>query len=177
MHPATEQVLAHLADAGVQAEVTVLDASAKTAALAAAQLGVPVGAIANSLVFNADGAPLLIMTSGAHRVDTTKIATDHGFEKVARATPAFVRESSGQTIGGVAPIGHPTRIRTLVDRTLINFPVIWASAGTHDTVFPMTYAELIVLTEGLETDVNSGSPIQVRNTDGSCAQSTGPDPS
>ncbi len=157
MHPASEEVLNRLRAAGLHAEITVLNASAKTAALAAAQLGVPVGAIANSLVFDADGSPLLIMTSGAHRVDTGKIAIEQGFNRVARAAPDFVRAHTGQTIGGVAPTGHPSRIRTLVDRSLRQFPVIWAAAGTHDTVFAMTYAELLLLTEGLETTVNDVS--------------------
>lgn len=154
MHPATECVKAQFTALGLEIEVTVLSASAKTAALAAEQLGVPVGAIANSLIFEADGAPLLIMTSGAHRVDTAKIAHDHGLVRLARATPEFVREHTGQSIGGVAPTGHPRRIRTLVDRSLRQYPVIWAAAGTHNTVFPMTYDQLLLLTHGVETTVN-----------------------
>src|SRR5438552_18248152 len=96
-----------LRDVGVAGEVRELPESAPTAASAAAQLGCEVGAIANSLVFTADGAPLLVMTSGAHRVDTGKVAALVGAAKVKRADPDFVRQATGQTIGGVAPVGHP----------------------------------------------------------------------
>src|SRR3954452_21670046 len=78
-----------------------------TAAAAAAALGVEVGQIANSLIFSADGRPLLVMTSGAHRVDTAKAAALVGVAKLTRATPDFVREHTGQPIGGIAPLGHP----------------------------------------------------------------------
>src|SRR5258705_11141813 len=88
---------------------------APPAAAAAAQLGCEVGAIPNSLIFNADGEPLLILTSGAHRVDTAMVAAEHGFAAVKRADPDFVRSATGQVIGGVAPVGHPAPIRTMVD--------------------------------------------------------------
>src|SRR3954467_12071981 len=96
----------------------LLPAAVTTAAAAAAALGVEVGQIANSLVFDADGAPLLVLTSGAHRVDTGKVAALLGVAKVRRASPEFVRTATGQTIGGVAPVGHPAPLRTLVDRAL-----------------------------------------------------------
>ena len=89
-----------------------------TAAAAAAALGIEVGQIANSLVFDADGAPLLVMTSGAHRVDTGKVAAIIGADRVRRATPEFVRAATGQAIGGVAPSATPRPMRTLVDRAL-----------------------------------------------------------
>src|SRR5262249_56740936 len=96
---------------------------APTAAAAAAQLGCDVGAIANSLVFNADGVPLLVLTSGAHRVDTGRVAELVGASKVKRADPDFVRQSTGQVIGGVAPVGHPAPLRTLVDQHLGSYDV------------------------------------------------------
>src|ERR1700731_2096524 len=95
-----------LRDLGVAGQVRELPEPAPTAATAAAQLGCEVGAIANSLVFNADGAPLLVLTSGAHRVDTGRVAALVGGDKVKRAAPEFVRRSTGQVIGGVAPVGH-----------------------------------------------------------------------
>src|SRR5579859_2628026 len=104
-----------LRELGVRGEVRELPERAPTAASAAAQLGCDVGAIANSLVFNADGQPLLILTSGAHRVDTAKIAAHIGAARVRRADPDFVRSATGQVIGGVAPVGHPQPIRTLID--------------------------------------------------------------
>ncbi len=124
-----------------------------TAATAAAQLGCEVGAIANSLVFDADGAPLLVLTSGAHRVDTDLVAALIGVRKVRRATPEFVREHTGHPIGGVAPIGHPAPVRTLVDTWLGKHPVVWAAAGHPHTVFPTTFDELVSLTGGTPADV------------------------
>ena len=96
----------------------MLPDAAATAPLAAAALGVEVGAIANSLVFWSDGEPLLVMTSGAHRVDTAALAARLGREKIQRATPEQVREATGQAIGGVAPTGHPAPLTTIVDEDL-----------------------------------------------------------
>lgn len=127
-------------------EIVILGEAVHTAALAAAALGVEVGQIANSLVFDAGGEPLLVMTSGAHRVDAKRL-------KVKRATPEFVRLHTGQAIGGVAPLGHPKPVRTLVDVTLERFPVLWAAAGVPQSVFPITYAELVRVTSGTPTDV------------------------
>ena len=133
--------------------VLVLDDAVHTAAAAAEALGVEVGQIANSLIFDADGAPLLVLTSGAHRVDTAKVAAEIGVARLRRATPEFVREHTGQPIGGVAPLGHPKPVRTLVDIALQQFPVIWAAGGVPRAVFPITYAELLRVTAGTATDV------------------------
>jgi prolyl-tRNA editing enzyme YbaK/EbsC (Cys-tRNA(Pro) deacylase) len=140
--------------AGQPSQVRILDDAAPTAAAAAAQLGVEVGQIANSLVFDADGTPLLVLTSGAHRVDTARVAKEHGIGKVKRASPDFVREHTGQVIGGVAPI-HPDRpaMRTLVDTALFAFDEVWAAGGIPHAVFPITPAELERLTGGTVTDV------------------------
>src|SRR5215475_11704033 len=116
MHPTAIKVADALRELGVSGDVRELPEPAPTAATAAAQLGCEVGAIANSLIFNADGAPLLVLTSGAHRVDTGRVAALVGVAKVKRADPDFVREATGQVIGGVAPVGHPAPLRTLVDQ-------------------------------------------------------------
>jgi prolyl-tRNA editing enzyme YbaK/EbsC (Cys-tRNA(Pro) deacylase) len=142
-----------LRDLGVAGEVRELPESAPTAATAAGQLGCELGAIANSLVFNADGAPLLVMTSGAHRVDTAQVAGLTGVAEVRRADARSVREWTGQAIGGVAPVGHPRPIRTLVDVWLDKYDVIWAAAGHPHTVFPTSYAELLRITNGTPADV------------------------
>ncbi|GIM94539.1 YbaK/EbsC family protein [Paractinoplanes toevensis] len=148
-HPNVVAVRDALDAAGVgQTQVIVLDEAVHTAAAAAAALGVEVGQIANSLIFDADGAPLLVLTSGAHRVDTAKLAAEHGITKVRRATPEFVREHTGQPIGGVAPLGHPKPVRTLVDTALQQYDVIWAAGGVPRAVFPITYAELVRVTAG-----------------------------
>jgi prolyl-tRNA editing enzyme YbaK/EbsC (Cys-tRNA(Pro) deacylase) len=142
-----------LGQLGVKGEVKALPESAKTAALAAAQVGCEVGAIANSLIFSADGQPLLVMTSGAHRVDTERVARLVGAAVVGRADARSVREWTGQAIGGVAPVGHPQPIRTLVDTWLEQYDQIWAAAGHPHTVFPTTYAELVRITGGTPADV------------------------
>jgi prolyl-tRNA editing enzyme YbaK/EbsC (Cys-tRNA(Pro) deacylase) len=142
-----------LRDLGVPGEVRELPESAPTAASAAAQLGCEIGAIANSLVFSADGAPLLVMTSGAHRVDTTRVATLTGVSAVRRADARSVRTWTGQPIGGVAPVGHPAPIRTLVDTWLDSYDVIWAAGGHPHTVFPTSYAELLRITNGTPAHV------------------------
>ena len=110
----TAALVAGGADPARVARMTVLPDAVTTAAAAAAALGVEVGQIANSLVFNCDGAPLLVLTSGAHRVDEALVAELLGVPGISRATPAFVREHTGQVIGGVAPVGHPEPIGTLV---------------------------------------------------------------
>jgi prolyl-tRNA editing enzyme YbaK/EbsC (Cys-tRNA(Pro) deacylase) len=153
MHPSAANVATVLAQNEVPGQVTELPAAAPTAAAAAAQLGCEVGAIANSLVFNADGEPLLILTSGAHRVDTAAVAAQLGVSSVRRADPEFVRSSTGQAIGGVAPVGHPQQIRTLVDRCLQRHDVVWAAAGHPHTVFPTSFAELVRITGGTPAEV------------------------
>lgn len=134
--------------AGIPGDIVVLPDAASTAALAAQALGIEVGAIANSLVFWSDGEPLLVMTSGAHRVDTAALAGRLGRTSITRATPEQVRQATGQAIGGVAPTGHPAPLVTIIDEDLAGFPEIWAAAGTPHTVFPLTFPQLIDLTGG-----------------------------
>jgi prolyl-tRNA editing enzyme YbaK/EbsC (Cys-tRNA(Pro) deacylase) len=138
---------------GVAGEIVVLPEKAPTAATAAAQVGCEVGAIANSLIFEADGEPLLVLTSGAHRVDVELIARTAGVQKVRRATPEFVREATGQPIGGVAPVGHPAPVRTLVDTWLSKHEKVWAAGGHPHTVFPTTFDELVRITGGTPVEV------------------------
>jgi prolyl-tRNA editing enzyme YbaK/EbsC (Cys-tRNA(Pro) deacylase) len=140
--------------AGIPGDIVVLPDAASTAVLAAAALGVEVGAIANSLVFFSDGEPLLVMTSGAHRVDTAALAGRLGLGAIQRATAEQVRDATGQAIGGVAPTGHPSPLRTVVDEDLAGYPQIWAAGGTPHTVFPMTYDELVRLTGGTVAKVD-----------------------
>jgi prolyl-tRNA editing enzyme YbaK/EbsC (Cys-tRNA(Pro) deacylase) len=155
-HPRVAEVARLLRDAGAAGEVRTLPDSARTAAAAAAQLGVEVGAIANSLVFDVGGDPLLVLTSGAHRVDEAVVATLLGVPAIVRATPDFVRRHTGQAIGGVAPLGHPEPIGTLVDIELARYGQVWAAAGHPHTVFPTTYDELLRLTGGTPAEVGPG---------------------
>lgn len=153
-HPNVQRVADALAAAGATGEIKILDDAVPTAAAAAAELGCEVGAIANSLIFDGDGSPVLILTSGAHRVDTSKVAAELGIGKLRRATPEFVKEHTGQSIGGVAPVGHPHPVQTLVDTTLDQYAVVWAAAGIPHSVFPTTYSELLKLTNGIPITVN-----------------------
>ncbi|GGN91574.1 hypothetical protein GCM10010112_77920 [Actinoplanes lobatus] len=153
-HPNVIAVREALREAGADvADIVILDEAVHTAAAAAAALDVTVGQIANSLIFDADGEPLLVLTSGAHRVDTAKVAASIGVAKLRRATPEFVREHTGQAIGGVAPLGHPKPVRTLVDVDLESCPVIWAAGGVPRSVFPITYPELVRVTAGSPAEV------------------------
>ena len=154
MHKNAEHVARCLAELGAHGEVRELPEPAPTAATAAAQLGCDVGAIANSLLFAADGEPLLVLTSGAHRVNTAKVAAELGVGAVSRADADFVYASTGQRIGGVAPVGHPAPVRTLVDNALAGYPQVWAAAGHAHTVFPTTFDELVRITAGTPADVS-----------------------
>jgi prolyl-tRNA editing enzyme YbaK/EbsC (Cys-tRNA(Pro) deacylase) len=143
-----EIVARAVAAAGIEPAIRILDADVKTAAAAAERLGCEVGAIANSLVFSCDGEPLLVMASGAARVDTDLLAKQLEAEQISRATPQFVKTVTGQVIGGVAPTGHPSPLRTVVDESLQTYPLLWAAAGTPDSVMPLTYDQLLALTGG-----------------------------
>lgn len=138
----------HLAEAGVESDIRILPDSARTAAEAAAAIGCDVAAIANSLVFVADGSPVLVMTSGGHRVDLEVLARSIGADAIGMAPASVVREATGQAIGGVAPVGHPARLRTYIDEALGDHPQIWAAAGHPHTVMPLTFESLRMLTDG-----------------------------
>lgn len=141
-------VMQHLDSAGIESEIRVLPDSARTAAEAASAIGCEVAAIANSLVFVADGEPVLVMTSGGHRADLAALATSIAAEQVEMAPASVVREATGQAIGGVAPVGHPARLRTYIDEALGDFDRIWAAAGHPHTVMPLTFETLRELTAG-----------------------------
>jgi len=152
-HAGVLRVTDALAAAGATGAVVELSAEVRTAALAAEALGVEVGAIANSLVFDADGEPLLVLTSGAHRVEEAKVAALLGVRALRRASPEFVRSTTGQVIGGVAPVGHPAPLRTLVDVVLADHDVVWASGGVPHVVFATTYDDLVRITGGTPAEV------------------------
>ncbi|MFN8078767.1 MAG: YbaK/EbsC family protein [Kineosporiaceae bacterium] len=159
-HPAVARVRDALDLAGAHGEVVVLDDHARTAVAAAEQLGVQVAQIANSLVFAVPDAdapdgrrPILVLTSGAHRVDTRKVAASIGVERLDRADADFVRERTGFVIGGVAPVGHAQPVQTLVDRALADHQQVWAAAGHARTVFATNYDELVRITGGTPVEV------------------------
>jgi prolyl-tRNA editing enzyme YbaK/EbsC (Cys-tRNA(Pro) deacylase) len=149
-----QRVRAALAEAGVLDTVTVFEDSVPTAAAAAGMLRCEVGAIANSLVFDLDGKPLLILASGAAKVNVNLVTGLLGAGKIRRASPGFVHQHTGQQIGGVAPVGHPAKIETILDEALEQYPLLWAGAGDHNAMFSISYAELQRIT--------AARPLQVR---------------
>lgn len=153
MDPVVENVRAALIAAGLDDTVIIVPESVATAATAAAVLGCEVGAIANSLIFECGGDPLLVLASGAAKVDTRKLARDHGLPKITRATPEFVLEHAGQPVGGVAPLGHRATIRSFLDTDLAQYPVLWAGAGSHQAMLSISYRHLREATGATETAV------------------------
>lgn len=153
LHPSVEKINAILAQNDLPGRVRILADAAPTAQAAADQIGCAVGAIANSLVFaTAEGTPLLVMTSGIHRVNLRDLGSRIG-TTIKRAGAEFVRTHTSQPIGGVAPFGHPQRIRTIIDVDLAAYDLLWAGGGIPHAVFPLTYADLVALTEGEELPV------------------------
>jgi prolyl-tRNA editing enzyme YbaK/EbsC (Cys-tRNA(Pro) deacylase) len=148
---AVKRALESIKSKGMKGEVKLLSDSARTALDAANALGIEVGQIASSIVFKLpSGEALLVVTSGRHRVDTEKVARDLGVEKLGRADADFVKEISGYSVGGVAPVGWinaPEKI--LIDQALSDYPEVWAAAGHPHTVFPTNFSELVAATGGI----------------------------
>lgn len=151
-HPSVLRVRETLESHGIVPEIRWFDDAATTARAAADALGIEVGAIANSLVFTLDDEAVLVLTSGAHRVDTDWLGRQLG-GILGRASKELVRQATGQVIGGVAPVGHPAPLRTLVDVALADYPIVWAAAGHAHTVFPTSFDELLRITGGEPTAV------------------------
>lgn len=152
MHPNARRVQEALAALGSIAEVVVLEQTARSAEEAAESLGVSVAQIAKSLVFEADGEPVLVIVSGVNRVCTAKVGSLLG-ARITRADAEAVRAATGFPIGGIPPVAHATPLRTLVDEDLLAHPEVWAAAGTPHAVFRTTGAELVKLTNGTAADV------------------------
>jgi len=142
---AVKRVLAALHEHGVEGEVHVLSDSARTAQEAATALGIEVGQIASSLIFKLpDESPLLIITSGRHRVDTDLVAKGLGIEKLNRVDADYVKEKSGFSIGGVSPLGWTSKPEIiLIDEALSDYDVVWAAAGHPHAVYTTSYDELL----------------------------------
>ncbi len=151
LHPTAQRVQQALVAAGSSAVVITMTARTKTAVEAAEALGVELGQIANSLVFDVDGRPVLVMSSGANRVDLDRLGALAG-GAARRADPELVRAATGFAIGGVAPVGFPAPLLAFVDRDLTAYDVVWAAGGTVDTLFSTTADELVRLTGGTLAD-------------------------
>ena len=146
-NPSVQRVSAKLKELGIKGEVHVLSDSARTAQEAADALGILVGQVASSIVFKLDDeTPLLVITSGRHRVDTKLVAEKLGIAKLHRVDADYVKEKSGFSIGGVSPVGWINPATILIDEALNDYEVVWAAAGHPHSVYPTTFAELIQAT-------------------------------
>jgi prolyl-tRNA editing enzyme YbaK/EbsC (Cys-tRNA(Pro) deacylase) len=162
MNP-VERVKSTLAASGLDASlVRELPDDTSTAAAAAQAVGAPQGSIVKSLIFLADGAPLLVLVAGDQRADTKRLRATLGLSKrrLRIAQPSEVLEQTGFEVGGVPPVGHPNPVRTLIDRTLSRFDTVWAAAGNAHAVFPIAYEQLVLITQGEVTDL-----VEIRNAD------------
>ena len=146
---AVKRVVAAKEKFGITGQIKVLTETAKSAAEAAAGLGIEVGQIASSIIFKLpDNSPLLVITSGRHRVDTDLVASKLGIEKLERVDADYVKENSGFSIGGVSPLGWISKPEIiLIDEALSDYDVVWAAAGHPHAVYPTTYSELIKCTD------------------------------
>jgi prolyl-tRNA editing enzyme YbaK/EbsC (Cys-tRNA(Pro) deacylase) len=150
LHPSARRVVEVLIGRGAQGPFLEFDATTKTAADAARALGCEVGAIASCLVFVLDDEPVVIIKSGAFRVDTELFAElVHGVA-IRQATPDEVRAATGQAIGGVSPVNWPDALRVFIDDSLLRYDQVWAACGTPNAVFATTYDELRALTNATE---------------------------
>ena len=143
-NPNVQRVVKTLKQLNVVGEVRALSDSARTAQEAADALGIKIGQVASSIVFKLnDGSPLLVITSGRHRVDTAQVAAKLGIEKLHRVDADYVKSQSGFSIGGVSPVGWINPATILIDEALNDYEVVWAAAGHPHSVYPTTFEELI----------------------------------
>lgn len=153
LHPNASHVADILISRGHHGVIVTREEETRTAAQAATALGIDVGAIAKSLVFLLDDDPILILVSGAHNVNLKN--TGERLEgELTRASADVVKHATGQPIGGVAPVGHPTNLPTYLDNALAKFPELWAAGGHPNTLFRSSFAELLRVTAGLAIDVD-----------------------
>jgi Cys-tRNA(Pro) deacylase len=143
MHPNVDRVVAAARDAGLELTVERFPHGTRTAADAARAVGCDVAQIVKSLVFVADGDPVVALVSGANRVDVARLAAATGTTHVRKADGDEARAATGYAIGGVPPFGHATTVRVVVDRDLTSHPTVWAAAGLPDAVFPIAPADLV----------------------------------
>ncbi|MFJ7066505.1 YbaK/EbsC family protein [Streptomyces sp. NPDC101115] len=153
-HP---QFAAALKELGLDVEVRSFPEDTRTAQQAAEAIGCEVSEIVKSLIFAADGVPVLVLMDGSSRVDVERVRQELGADAVTRADARVVRETTGYAIGGVPPFGHRTRTRVLADRALLDHPVVWAAAGTPRSVFALDPKSLIAHAGGTLVDVRERS--------------------
>jgi len=151
---AVKRVAQALIDNKMSGQIKVLNDSARSAAEAASALGIEVGQIASSILFKLpDDSPLLVITSGRHRVDTELVASQLGVASLGRVDADYVKEKSGFSIGGVSPIGWLNPATIILDQALNDYEIVWAAAGHPHSVFPTTFDELLQVTSATQMRV------------------------
>jgi Cys-tRNA(Pro) deacylase len=153
MPSGVERVSRALAERGLEVEVFEFPQGTRTAEEAARAIGTTLAQIVKSLVFVADGRPVLALVSGRNRVDLSKLAKAAGAARIERADAALVRSTTGFAIGGVPPVGHATPMATFIDQDLLHYPVVYAAAGTPTAIFPIAPADLVRVTGGRVVDL------------------------
>ncbi len=148
-----DRVQAALEAAGLAIQVVELSDSARTAQLAAEAIGVQLGSIVKSLVFLADGEPVLVLVAGDRRADPAKLKALLQARRVMIADAERVKQETGFSIGGVPPVGHLRPLSTWIDRSLARFETVYAAAGHPHAVFPVAYETLVQLTNGHVADI------------------------
>lgn len=160
MNDRVAAVVRHLSNQGVDPAPLTFSAEVRTAVTAAAEIGCEVGAIANSLILatgsTTEDEAVLVLASGANRVDTKHVASLLDVPKLRLAPPDLVFRVTGQEVGGVAPCGHPAPLRTILDTDLRHYPEIWVSGGDHNTVLPISFDDLQRVTGAIEASVVGG---------------------
>jgi len=157
-HPRFSEALHALGLDELHGRVRRFPDATRTAAEAAAAIGCELSEICKSLIFAADGVPVLVLMDGASRVDLERVREELGAQKVTRAKADVVRETTGYAIGGVPPFGHRTKTRVLADRSLLDHDVVWAAAGNPHAVFPMAPKELVAYAGATLVDVREHTP-------------------
>lgn len=153
MSAAADKVRQTLSELGITSEVVEFPQGTRTAQDAARAIGTTLGQIVKSLVFVADGRPILVLASGRNQVDAGKLARAAGATRIERADADRVREATGFAIGGVPPVGHATALETFVDEDLLVYDTVYAAAGTPTAIFPIEPKALVQATSGRVTDL------------------------
>ena len=156
VHHNVSRVVSAAKERGLEISTKRFPEGTKTAADAAAAIGVTVGQIVKSLVFGVDGEIVMALVSGSNQLDEKKLALAAGGAKCARVDADAVREATGFPIGGVPPFGHSTQLRVFVDPDLLQYDEVWAAAGTWNDNFGAAPADIVRVADGVVTDLKRG---------------------
>ena len=153
LHPNTLRVIEAAREAGLEITTRRFPEGTKTAADAAAAIGVVVGQIVKSLVFGVDNEIVMALVSGSNQLDEKKLAAAAGGSKCSRVDADAVRAATGYPIGGVPPFGHSTQLRVFVDPDLLQYDEVWAAAGTWNDNFGANPNDIVRVAGGVVTDL------------------------